>query len=119
MSEEGDEEKIDDEEDEMKKKMRKRRKRRVKKEKKMMNIIETNDSERSNLKSMLASPEDALNAEELKELKKVIAELSLVQMKRNKTIESSIRNLTKENALMKTSLEVFEGKLRKFRASST
>ena len=119
VSEEGDEEKIDDEEDEMKKKMRKRRKRRVKKEMKMMQRIETNDSERSNLKSMLASPEDALNAEELKELKKVIAELSLVQMKRNKTIESSIRNLTKENALMKTSLEVFEGKLRKFRASST
>ena len=79
-----------------------KKERRSQERKKMMNIIETNDSERSNLKAMLASPEDAVNAEELKELKKVIAELSLVQVKRNKTIESSIRSLTKENALIKT-----------------
>lgn len=117
VSEEVDEEKID--EDETRKKMRERRKRRVNKEMKMMQSKENNESERSNVRSMLASPEDIVNAEELLELKKVVAELRLVQLKRNKTIESSIQSMTKENATMKASLKDFEKKLRKFRSSAS
>jgi hypothetical protein len=110
------EEEKDDEENEIKKKMKERRKQRPKRE---MIQRSANDSEHGSLKSMFSSPEDIVNTAELKELQNAIAELRLLQQKRNSKMESSIRAIMKENSMMRKTLSEFERKLGKFSASSS